>query len=121
MNRLRTLKEIRKAKGYSLRKLAAISNCTFPQLSRFETGKVLPSETTRAWLGTILGEEIFFPILPEMTSEVRPSESFTDIRACAKRFRYLLRMIKALPEDQRNEFSQIIIHYMVKLTNNKEE
>ena len=109
---MRTLKEIRKAKGYSLRKLAVVSNCTFPQLCLFETGKSLPSKTTQAWLEIVLGEPIYFPIL---SHDLKASKDHTEVKNCAIRFRYLLRMIKSLPEDERKEFSSLVINYLIRL------
>jgi len=99
---MNSLRQARKAKKWTLKNLSDMCGMTIAHLSWMERGKMIPTIITRVRLEMLLNERIDFLHVPNLNIE--PLNPPADWNACEREFRFLLKMIKSLPVEERNEF-----------------
>jgi transcriptional regulator with XRE-family HTH domain len=103
---MRSLREIRQQKKLTLEEISSLTGLTVPHLSWIETGKVVPNLHTKIRLERIFGD-IDFLIVDNRSVA-------SDYISCEYEFKYLMMMIKGLPEAERNQFTTAAIKHLTK-------
>ena len=101
---MKSLRETRQNKNLSLIDLNQLTNTAPITLSLMERGVHTPKPIMRKRIGRILGFNINYLDVP--TIKIDPIQPPADWMKCERKFRYLIRCIASLPEDERKAFVQ---------------
>lgn len=107
---MRTLRDIRQEKKLTLEDISSLTGLTIPHLSWIETGKIVPNIHTKIRLERIFGDNIDFMVVDDSDNSAN-----SDYMSCEHQFKYLIRMIKYLPEAERNQFITSAIKHLTKV------
>jgi transcriptional regulator with XRE-family HTH domain len=104
---MNTLRNIRQQKKLTLEDISSLTGLTIPHLSWIETGKIVPSIHTKIRLERIFGD-IDFMVMDDRSVD-------SDYISCEYQFRYLMRMLRGLPEAEQKQFCICAVKHLTKI------
>ena len=111
---MKSLRTLRKEKGYTVTALARVCTTTHPHISRIERGLISPSQDTRLWIeqNVFQGEKINWLDTPHLITSPVYETNWNDTE---REFRAFVRLLKGLPEEQRPYFIKSAVKHLRKL------